>query len=104
MFERFLKMLKIKSHGAEECILNNLAKFTGKHLCRSLFFNQIAALQLFYSSPPVAASASLQRSQKLEGLVKLLHDGGRYHINILLERDNISAFLRSLYEVICYSF
>ena len=27
-------------------ILRNLAKFTGKHLCQSLFFNKVAGLRL----------------------------------------------------------
>ena len=28
----------------EKCVLRNFAKFTGKHLCRSLFFNKVARL------------------------------------------------------------
>ena len=27
-------------------VLKNFAKFTGKHLCRSLFFNKVAGLKL----------------------------------------------------------
>ena len=27
-------------------VLKNLTKFTGKHLCQSLFFNNVAGLQL----------------------------------------------------------
>ena len=27
--------------------LGNFAKFTGKHLCHSLFFNKVAGLQLY---------------------------------------------------------
>ena len=59
--------------------LENFAKFTGKNLCQSLFFNKVAGLQLYqkrgsdtvvscefckiskktsYRTPPVAASAS----------------------------------------------
>ena len=50
-------------------VLRNFAKFTGKHLCQSLFFNKVAGLrpvfmwilrnfleQLFYRTPLVAAS------------------------------------------------
>ena len=36
-------------------VLRNFAKFTGKHLCQSLFFNKVAGrLQehLFYRTPP----------------------------------------------------
>ena len=28
-------------------VLKNLTKFTGKHLCQSLFFNKVAGLQLY---------------------------------------------------------
>ena len=28
-----------------ECVLENFAKFTGKHLCQSLFFNKVAGLR-----------------------------------------------------------
>ena len=34
-------------------VLRNFAKFTGKHLCQSLFSNKVTGL------PPVAASSSL---------------------------------------------
>ena len=30
--------------------LRNLAKFTGKHLCQSLYFNKVAGLKLFYQN------------------------------------------------------
>ena len=30
----------------EKCVLKNFAKFIGKHLCRSLFFNEVAGLNL----------------------------------------------------------
>ena len=29
-------------------VLKNLAKFIGKHLCQSLFFNKVAGLGLYY--------------------------------------------------------
>ena len=29
-------------------VLRNFAKFTGKHLCQSLFFNKVAGLRMFY--------------------------------------------------------
>ena len=32
-------------------VLKNFAKFTGKHLCQSLFFNKVAGL-LFCTTPP----------------------------------------------------
>ena len=45
-------------------ILENLTKFTGKHLCQSLFFNKVAGLRIceifknafFYRTPLVAAT------------------------------------------------
>ena len=52
-------------------VLKNFAKFTGKHMCQSLFFNKVAGLRtlrgdpgfceiskntFFYRKPPVAAS------------------------------------------------
>ena len=37
--------------------LENFTKFTGKHLCQSLFFNKVAAPNsFFYRTPLVAAS------------------------------------------------
>ena len=35
-------------------VLRNFAKFTGKHLCQTLFFNKVAVLR--DRTPPVAAS------------------------------------------------
>ena len=42
-------------------VLRNFAKFTGKHLCQSLFFNKVAGLEIskntfFHRTPLVAAS------------------------------------------------
>ena len=38
-------------------IIKNFAKFTGKHLCQSLFFNKVTRQEhLFYKTPTVAAS------------------------------------------------
>ena len=31
----------------KEGVLKNFTKFTGKHLCQSLFFNNVAGLQLY---------------------------------------------------------
>ena len=40
---------KFRSSGLElfckRCVLKNFAKFTGKHLCQSLFFNKVAGLR-----------------------------------------------------------
>ena len=71
--------------------LKNFAKFTGKHLCQSLFFNEVSDLGLqlflhiqtlaqvflceiceifkntyFYRTPPVAASVHLALISELE--------------------------------------
>ena len=32
-------------------VLRNFAKFTGKHLCQSLFFNKVAGLAKFLRTP-----------------------------------------------------
>ena len=37
----------------EKGILRNFAKFTGKHLCQSLFFSKVAGVQEWYRSIPV---------------------------------------------------
>ena len=42
----------------EKGVLRNLAKFTGKHLCQSLFFNKVAGA-VFNRTPLVAASVGL---------------------------------------------
>ena len=31
----------------KKCALRNFAKFTGKHLCQSLFLNKVAGLMLY---------------------------------------------------------
>ena len=57
------------SHPAVFCkkgVLRNFAKFTGKYLCQSLFFNKVAGLRLWYrcffhKTPLVAASATLPK-------------------------------------------
>ena len=38
----------------KKSVLENFTKFTGKHLCQSLFFNKVAGLR----TPQVAASVS----------------------------------------------
>ena len=66
---------KINSHRSsrpevfcKKGILRNFAKFTGKHLCQSLFFNKVAQVfsyefceisknTFFHRTPPVDASA-----------------------------------------------
>ena len=51
-----LSQWNIQKHTPEvfckEGVLNNIAKFTGKHLCRSLFFNKVAVwgLHLYHKS------------------------------------------------------
>ena len=37
----------------EKGVLRNLAKFTRKHLCQSLFFNKVAGLRLWHMCFPV---------------------------------------------------
>ena len=51
----------------EEGVLRNFAKFTGKHLCQSLYFNKVAGLRhrpkntFFCRTPPVAASGVMRK-------------------------------------------
>ena len=43
----------------ENDVLRSFTKFTGKHLCQSLFFNKLAGQNTFsYRTPLVAASAN----------------------------------------------
>ena len=46
----------------KKAVLRNFAKFTGKHLCQSLFFNKVAASKntFSYRTPLVGASADLR--------------------------------------------
>ena len=39
-------MLIVKSKAATRGVLKNFAKFTGKHLCQSLFFIKAAGLKI----------------------------------------------------------
>ena len=85
-FEFYKKITATKSVSSEAVVrrcsvkkvsLKNFTKFTGKHLCQSLFFNKVASLRpetlaqvfsrefceifkntFFYRTPPVAASVS----------------------------------------------
>ena len=50
----------------KKVVLRNFAKFTGKHLCQSLFLNKVAGLRpeiskktFFYRTPLVAASVPI---------------------------------------------
>ena len=40
-------------YSVRNCILRNFAKFTGKHLYQSLFFNKVASLRLWQRCFPV---------------------------------------------------
>ena len=59
-------------------VLRNFAKFTGKHLCQSLFFNKVAGLRLskntfFHRKPLVAASAEYFTDNE-EGWIKRIRE------------------------------
>ena len=43
----FLYRSSRQSCSMKKCVLRNFTKFTGKHLCQSLFFNKVAGLRLF---------------------------------------------------------
>ena len=48
-------------------VLRNFAKFTGKHLCQSLFYNKVASLRpaIVHRTPVVAASETFSLSVSL---------------------------------------
>ena len=59
----FVKYLISSEAVVQRCckkgVLRNFAKFTGKHLCQSLFFNKVAGWgTIFYRIPLMAASIS----------------------------------------------
>ena len=62
----FISRVKCRSSRPEvfckKGVLRNFLKFTGKHLCQSLFFNKVAGLRLknilSYRTPLVAASGN----------------------------------------------
>ena len=43
----FERSLEVATGGDKKGFLRNFAKFTGKHLCQSLFFNKVAGIRLF---------------------------------------------------------
>ena len=43
-FVQFKKREKLQRCSMKKGVLRNLTKFTGKHLCQSLFFNNVADL------------------------------------------------------------
>ena len=43
----FERSLEAATGGDKKGFLRNFAKFTGKHLCQSLFFNKVAGIRLF---------------------------------------------------------
>ena len=47
-------------------VLRNFAKFTGKHLCQSLFFNEVAGQAIFFTEHlwTAASTKSTKMSQK----------------------------------------
>ena len=49
----------------EKDVLENFAKFTGKHLCQGLFFNNVAGLSLWHRCFPVN-SAKFSRTPFLQ--------------------------------------
>ena len=72
----------IRSSHTKMCkkgVLKNFAKFTGKNLSQSLFFNKVAGLRqnfkehLFHRTPPVAASVLWQPSALGDNLLMLRH-------------------------------
>ena len=48
----------IENFGMQVLSVKNFPKFTGKHLCRSLFFNKVGGLRIdfIYRTLPMAAS------------------------------------------------
>ena len=70
------------SRGGRKDVLKIFAKFTGKHLCQSLFFNKVAGLRptsvktrLWHKCFPVSFAKFLRRSFLTEHFRWLLLDG-----------------------------
>ena len=61
-------------------VLKKFAKFTGEHLCSSLFFNQVAGF--FYRTPPKGCFRN------------------RYFINILKSDSHLPKF----FKIICFNY
>ena len=62
VFISFLRHWK-RSHqrcSLKKCVLKNFVKFTGKHLCQSIFFNKIAGLGLWQWCFPTIFAKSLR--------------------------------------------
>ena len=69
---------------SKKCVLKNFAKFTGKHLCQSLFFSKVTLAQVFpcefceifkstffYRTPSVAAFASAHSQSLKQSLQRI---------------------------------
>ena len=77
--------------------LRNFAKFTGKHVCQSLFFNKVAGLRqiskstFFYRTPPVAAFDGKPLSSEFQIYVGKI---APFPSNIILTLyHNVTSFL-----------
>ena len=44
LFQRYYRSSRLDVF-CKKCVLRNFAKFTGKHLCQSVFFNKVAGLR-----------------------------------------------------------
>ena len=77
--------------------LKNSAKFTGKHLCRGLFFNEVAAWRLWHRCFPVNFE-KLFRTPFLQNTFKRLPlDFIELSIDHVIRNIPVIVFLKSLY-------
>ena len=47
VFKYFMRQKQPPEVFYENGVIKNFAKFTGKHMCQSLFFNKVAGLRLY---------------------------------------------------------
>ena len=76
----------------EKGVLRNFAKFTGKHLCQSLFFDKVAGGKstFFYRTPPVAASELDLDKEKATFYKTEYHE--KYNIPQITETITVDKF------------
>ena len=71
-----------------KAVLENLAKFTGKHLCQSLFFNNVAGFSLNLPKKETLAQLfSCKSCEILENILFKKHLSGRLLLVISLKSD-----------------
>ena len=92
-YARFGDLLYRSSHqrySVRKGVLRNFARFTGKHLCQSLFFNKAAGLRLYHRCFPVNFEKFLRTSFLQNTSWRLLLDIKAAR-NVIKANSNISS-------------